>query len=468
MGAIIGPDPRGWRADRAERVELPNPATHGGFHASTDWCGPAGPGDGAGVGPVRERRQSSFPTSGLAAAQQHFLRGVAILHSFGWKQAIAEFKLAQKVAARLRDGLLGRDALLQPSAQRASRTSRNPRAVLARLGPDRGGARSPRRRPPREKGFLQAVEELWGEGDWRQRRVAYMNAMERLYEQFPERRRGEDVLRAVAPERRRARVDDSTSRYERQGRRAGDGCLQAQSEPSRARRTTSFTRSTIRSTRRWRSRPRSVYATIVPAVSHAVHMPTHIFIQHGMWNEVANQNMRAFNVAQGSVAARRCAGRHVALAATGGSTASCSLATTPARAAHPGCSSEMAETTKHRARSRRRGAGEGALHHRDRRVEGAAGRRDASNETLLANGFSAVKTGDLATAEKMEALLAAKAQAPRRRAARRAHADHGARARRRAAAAGADGGKASRIMHQRAGGADRARRRARRIRRSRC
>ena len=41
-----------------------------------------------------------------------------------------------------------------------------------------------------------------------------------------------------------------------------------------------------------------VYAKIVPAVSHAVHMPTHIFIQHGMWNEVANQNIRAFNVAK--------------------------------------------------------------------------------------------------------------------------------------------------------------------------
>ena len=38
------------------------------------------------------------------------------------------------------------------------------------------------------------------------------------------------------------------------------------------------------------------YAEIVPAVSHAVHMPTHIFIQHGMWNEVAHQNVRAFNV----------------------------------------------------------------------------------------------------------------------------------------------------------------------------
>ena len=38
----------------------------------------------------------SFPTSGSPEAQRHFLRGVAILHSFGWKQAIAEFKLAQQ------------------------------------------------------------------------------------------------------------------------------------------------------------------------------------------------------------------------------------------------------------------------------------------------------------------------------------------------------------------------------------
>ena len=33
---------------------------------------------------------------------------------------------------------------------------------------------------------MNAVEELWGEGDSRQRRIAYMNAMERLYSAVPE------------------------------------------------------------------------------------------------------------------------------------------------------------------------------------------------------------------------------------------------------------------------------------------
>ena len=37
-----------------------------------------------------------FRTSTKSAeAQQHFLRGVAILHSFGWKQAIEQFQAAQ-------------------------------------------------------------------------------------------------------------------------------------------------------------------------------------------------------------------------------------------------------------------------------------------------------------------------------------------------------------------------------------
>ena len=51
--------------------------------------------------------------------------------------------------------------------------------------------------------------------------------------------------------------------------------------------------------------------------------------------------------------------------------------------------------------------------------------RTASNETILANGFSAVKTGDMATAEKMEALLAAKMKSAAPAPAGGAHADHG-------------------------------------------
>src|SRR5688500_19070987 len=76
---------------------------------------------------------------------------------------------------------------------------------------------------------------------------------------------------------------------------------------------------------------------------------------------------------------------------------------------------------------------------------------NASNDIILANGFSAVKTGDMATAEKMEQMLAAKVKAAPGGTAASAnpHAEHGAApAPAPAAAANPDAGKNVRIMHK--------------------
>ena len=40
------------------------------------------------------------------------------------------------------------------------------------------------------------------------------------------------------------------------------------------------------------------YAEIAPAVAHARHMPTHIFIQHGMWEFVSTHNQRSYDAAR--------------------------------------------------------------------------------------------------------------------------------------------------------------------------
>ena len=45
-----------------------------------------------------------FATSASGEAQQHFLRGVAILHSFGWEQAREQFHAAQEVLLGLAAG----------------------------------------------------------------------------------------------------------------------------------------------------------------------------------------------------------------------------------------------------------------------------------------------------------------------------------------------------------------------------
>jgi hypothetical protein len=129
-----------------------------------------------------------FETSASPEAQKHFLRGVAILHSFGWKQAIAEFQAAQKIDPDFALAYWG-ESLCYNHPLAPEQDGKTPREVLARLGatPEARLAKAP---TAREKGFLRAVEDLWAEGpqkdDWRARRVAYMEAMARLHQEFPD------------------------------------------------------------------------------------------------------------------------------------------------------------------------------------------------------------------------------------------------------------------------------------------
>ncbi len=83
--------------------------------------------------------QLSFPTSGSPEAQKHFLRGVAILHSFGWKQAIAEFKLAQQAQPDFAMAYWG-ETLCYNHPLQTEQDAKNPRAVLARLGTGHRGS----------------------------------------------------------------------------------------------------------------------------------------------------------------------------------------------------------------------------------------------------------------------------------------------------------------------------------------
>jgi tetratricopeptide (TPR) repeat protein len=389
--------------------------------------------------------QLSFPTSGSPEAQRHFLRGAAILHSFGWKQAIEEFQLAQKAQPGFAMAYWG-ETLCYNHPLNSQMDPKEPRAVLARLGPDRA-ARLAKAPTDREKGFLTAVEELWGEGDSRQRRVGYMNAMERLYKQFP----NDDEVKtfyALSILSAAAGLDDRTSRMNvKAGALAMEVFKKNPSHPGAVHYIIHAFDDPVHAPLALEAA--RVYAKIVPAVSHAVHMPTHIFIQHGMWNEVANQNMRAFTVAKELWQPGDVPG-DMAHSGDWGQYGFLQLGDYAAARERIQAFEWMASASKNpravnalslvRARY--------IIETEEWKVQQVAA--DATNETILANGFSAVKTGDLATAEKMEALLAAKAAAaPGGAATANPHADHGAPAPPpQPGGGGSDAGKNVRIMHK--------------------
>jgi tetratricopeptide (TPR) repeat protein len=388
----------------------------------------------------------SFPTSGSADAQRHFLRGVAILHSFGWKQAIAEFQLAQKAQPDFAMAYWG-ESLCYNHPLNSQMDFKEPRAVLARLGSDRA-ARVGKAPTPREKGFMQAVEDLWGEGDSRQRRIAYMNAMERLYKQFP----NDDEVKtfyALSILSASSAVDDRTSRMNvKAGALATEVFKKNPNHPGAVHYIIHAFDDPVHAPLALEAA--QVYAKIVPAVSHAVHMPTHIFIQHGMWSEVANQNIRAFNVAKELWQPGDVPG-DMSHSGDWGQYGFLQLGDYAGARERIQAFEWMAETTKNQ-----RASGALALvraryiiETEEWKVQPVAD--NASNETILANGFSAVKTGDMATAAKMEALLAAKANAaPGGAPAANPHAEHGAAPvpAPTPAAGGSDAGKNVRVMHK--------------------
>ena len=237
-----------------------------------------------------------FPTSARAAeAQQHFLRGVAILHSFGWKQAIEQFRAAQVIEPDFALAYWGETLCYNHPLFATAPDDENPRAVLARLGatPRERAAKAP---TPREKGFLQAVEALWAEGDYDERRVAYMHAMERLHRQFPADHEVAAFYALALLSGSRALGDQSARLEMRAGAIALDVFGANPNHPGAPHYAIHAFDDPIHAPLALPAARR--YAEIAPAVAHARHMPTHIFIQHGMWDLVSRHNQAAYDAAR--------------------------------------------------------------------------------------------------------------------------------------------------------------------------
>ena len=236
----------------------------------------------------------AFPTSASAEAQLHFLRGAAFLHSFGWIQARGEFHAAQEIDPDFAMAFWG-ESLAYNHPLNSQMDAADPQRALKRLAPTRAErlAKAP---TEREKGFLNAVEILWGEGDHVERRAGYRDAMNRLYEQYPNDTEvaafyALSILSASAATR------ELTPRL---NVRAGTISLNLfEHNPDHP----GAAHYTIHAFDHPMLAPLSLeaayrFSEIAPAVAHAIHMPTHIFIQHGMWDRVSGNNESAYTAAR--------------------------------------------------------------------------------------------------------------------------------------------------------------------------
>src|SRR5579863_6837327 len=126
----------------------------------------------------------SFANSGAPAAQSAFLHGLAQLHNFEYEDAAKFFQLAEQADPNFAMAYWG-EAMTFNHPVWMQQDLAAARAALQKLASS-ADARGLKARTDREKGYLDAVEILYGEGTKEDRDFRYETAMRKLHESYPD------------------------------------------------------------------------------------------------------------------------------------------------------------------------------------------------------------------------------------------------------------------------------------------
>lgn len=224
-----------------------------------------------------------FPTSGSEKAQAHFLRGLAALHSFWYEEALEAFRESTKVDPDFAMGYWG-EAMAHNHPLWSEQDIAAARQVLTKI-------KETPKLTERERAYIAAVRLLYGDGDKRSRDAAYSTAMEKIYRTYPDDLdaaafyslsllglvRGDDKTFSLQAKAGAIAMDVYKKNPNHPG--AAHYIIHAYDDPEHA-------ILALPAARR--------YADIAPEAHHARHMPSHIFVQLGMWAEAAASNEAAW------------------------------------------------------------------------------------------------------------------------------------------------------------------------------
>src|ERR1700723_2649215 len=239
----------------------------------------------------------TFPTSCAPTVQSQFERGVALLYSFEYELADAQFEEVAKKDPHCAMAYWGQAMTLYHQLW-----SRPSKADLASGAELLAKARSLNPPTARERDYIQALSVFYSDTDkldHNQRADAYSKAMEGVYERNPDDREAAifsaPSLLASGPERdpnltnAKAAVAILNKLYDEQPNHPGivHYIIHSCDNPAMASLALPAARQ---------------YASIAPSSPHAVHMPSHIFARLGLWQDDIASNLAAIRVADGMAA----------------------------------------------------------------------------------------------------------------------------------------------------------------------
>lgn len=232
----------------------------------------------------------NIQVAGTPAAQAAFERGLLLLHSFEYEDARVAFQEAQQEDTTMVMAYWG-EAMTHNHPLWRQQEIEDARAVLARLAPT-AAERRELAQSPLERDFIAAVDRLFAEeGTKQERDQAYSEYLAKMKKKYPEQQEvaafyALSVLGAV-PVGRDAEAYEKAARIA-QGVMAENpshpGALHylihAYDDPSHAAKAIPAANS---------------YSKVAPAAAHALHMPSHIYVSMGMWEDVIQSNIASWD-----------------------------------------------------------------------------------------------------------------------------------------------------------------------------
>ena len=240
---------------------------------------------------------TEFENSGAEAAQEPFLRGLLMLHSFEYDDARAAFQEAQSVDPDFAMAHWG-EAMTHNHPVWMEQDREAALRALRDLAPTPEGQLEAAP-TARETAYLRTLHVLYGAGQDAPRSKearddAYEAAMADLAEQYPDDLDAQafhalSILgtahegRDFATYMRAASIVEEVFDANPQHPGAAHYLIHAYDDPVHA---------------PLGLRPARVYADIAPAATHALHMPSHIFFALGQWARGADSNVDSYQAAK--------------------------------------------------------------------------------------------------------------------------------------------------------------------------
>lgn len=233
-----------------------------------------------------------FPNSGSEKAQGLFIKGTLLLHSFEYEDAAEEFKKAQKIDPEFVLAYWG-EAMTYNHPLWAQQDYHIANTILNRLSPD-PEKRITFAKTEVEKGFIRAVNALYGEGTKFERDFNFRDVMKELYTKFPNHNevtsfyslsilgtshngRNLDIYKEAAE------IAEKVFARNQNHPGALHYLIHAYDDPLSA---------------HLGLEAADLYARVAPAASHALHMPSHIYVAQGMWDKVVSSNEASADAAE--------------------------------------------------------------------------------------------------------------------------------------------------------------------------